>query len=295
MSVYIHNCSIKKYIWDLLHTQGEDIIKREPMLQHLVEQTILMHHTYGNALAYRLALKLGGQIVTSDFLYNIFVECLQLSRETGRIDEDIERLGMEDLINAEKHDHSCRSVAQVLLYFKGYKAIQCYRMAHVLWKLNRKDLAMMIQARSTEVFGVDIHPGADIGGGLMIDHGTGVVIGETCIIGRNCTFLHGVTLGGTGKSTSFDRHPKLGSNVFLGCQSTILGNISIGDNCTIGSGSLVLKPLPAGATAVGSPAVIKQITANLLTIDANGQKEEIEGSIRLWVEGENWAPKIWRD
>lgn len=143
--------------------------------------------------------------------------------------------------------------------------------------------------------GVEIHSGAVIGGGLMIDHGTGVVIGETCIIGRNCTFLHGVTLGGTGKDTAFDRHPKVGNNVFLGCQCTILGNITIGDNCTVGSGSLVLKPLPSGATAVGSPALIKgySIKGNPFILD--GQNEEIKGAISLWAKGEYWKPKIWQD
>jgi serine acetyltransferase len=135
---------------------------------------------------------------------------------------------------------------------------------------------------------VDIDPGAVISGGLMMDHGTGVVIGETCIIGRNCAFLHGVTL-----YTSFDRHPKLGNSVFLGCQCTILGNITIGDNCTIGSGSLVLKPLPIGATAVGSPAVIKHIAITPLLLD--DQNKGIEGAVSLWAEGDYWFPKIWQD
>ena len=98
-------------------------------------------------------------------------------------------------------------------------------MSNVFWRHNRRDIAMAIQARCTEVFGVDIHPGASIGPGLMIDHGTGVVIGETAVVGEDCSFLHGITLGATGSSKEFDRHPKIGSNVFLGCGVTVLGNI----------------------------------------------------------------------
>lgn len=209
-----------------------------------------------------------------------------------------------------------------MLYFKGWKAIQAYRMAHVLWQLDRKDLALVIQARCTEVFGIDLHPAADIGCGLMIDHGTGVVIGETARIGNNCTLMHGVTLGGTGKSTAFDRHPKLGNNVFLGAMVTVLGNILIEDGVTVGAGSLVLKPLPAGATAVGSPAVVKSISQAssladlLLTGEAAAAQAELVppppagkdkgesegggaasssggGALSLWA-GVSWAPKRWQ-
>ena len=195
--------------------------------------------------------------MTSEFLNAVFLECVQLSKEMSGHCRDIEQLAMQDLIAVEERDPACRSVASVFLYFKGYKAIQCYRMAHVLWCHGRLDLASLIQGSTAEVFGVDIHPGAQIGGSLMIDHGTGVVIGETCVIGTGCTFLHGITLGGTGKATTFDRHPKIGNNVFLGCQCTILGNIRIGNGVTVGSGSLVLSPLEDGVTAVGSPAVVK--------------------------------------
>jgi serine acetyltransferase len=194
----------------------------------------------------------------------------------------------EDLVAVEQRDPATSSVAQVLLYYKGYKALAAYRLSHALWAAGRADLALAIQARVTEVFGLDIHPGAVLGGGLMIDHGTGVVIGETgasraahapappppstfglrshaalcaAVVGRACTFLHGVTLGGTGTSADFDRHPKIGDHVFLGCGVTVLGNICVGNHCKVGAGSLVLKPLPDGATAVGSPAIIKALDA----------------------------------
>lgn len=121
--------------------------------------------------------------------------------------------------------------------------------------MGRREAACAVQSRCSDLFGVDIHPAAVLGSGLMIDHGTGVVIGETAVVGRNCTFLHGVTLGSTGKDSG-DRHPKLGNSILVGCNVTILGNITLGDSCKIGSGSIVMKSLPCGVTAVGNPARI---------------------------------------
>lgn len=143
----------------------------------------------------------------------------------------------------------------------------------------------------------------------MIDHGTGVVIGETAVIGSNCTLMHGITLGGTGKVSSFDRHPKLGNNVFLGCQVTILGNIRIGDGVTVGAGSIVLKSLPDGATAVGSPAVIKAIKAEYQQPEPKPESDgridtpplpdfdtpskKIEKNLKLELWSSTWMPKLW--
>ena len=248
--------AVEEVVWRVLREQASEIVSREPKLEVLVRPTILNHGDFGSALVMRLSTKLRGELLTKEFYADVFNECIEQSRGTPI---DVTRLAMEDLIACEQRDPACKSIAQAFLYFKGLKSVQCYRMAHVLWTQGRKDLAMTIQARCTEVFGVDLHPAAKIGGGLMIDHGTGVVVGETATVGHGCTFLHGVTLGSTGKELGFDRHPKVGNHVFLGAQSTVLGNISIGDHVTIGSGSLVLKPLPAGATAVGSPAVVKTI------------------------------------
>lgn len=192
------------------HLEAKQFRRGKVFLLNCVIRRSLTHFVPPKALAHRLAVKLSGtfgDIVNFDFLLGVFLECLHLSRA----DNDIEKLALLDLIAVEQRDPACRSVVSVFLYFKGYKAIQAYRMAHVLWKNDRKDLAMLIQARCSEIFGIDIHPGAVIGGGLMIDHGTGVVIGETSVIGNGCTFLHGVTLGGTGKSSAFNRHPHLGN------------------------------------------------------------------------------------
>ena len=303
-------CQIKACIWRVLQSQADLIAQREPFLQNFVNRSILCHNTFGEALAYRLAAQLGAEgLITQKTLYDVFLGCLQRSREDKNF--DIERLAMEDMICVEKNDPACRSIAHVFLYFKAYGAIQAYRIAHVLWMEDKKDLAMLIQFRTTEVMGIDIHPGAVIGGGLMIDHGTGVVIGETCVVGRNCSLLHGVTLGGTGNTNSFDRHPKIGNNVFIGCQATILGNIMIGDDSTIGSSSLVLKPLPAGSVAVGSPAVIKRIKEPSTSMpqpedndnhikseekqdDKSKAMKTTENSVvTLWDHEEKWTPKSW--
>jgi len=307
-------CPVKRDIWSLLYKQGEDIVKREPILEPLIKKAILMHDSFGQALASRLAQKLGGKVIEENLLKGLFLECIQLSLDNQC--DDVERLAIIDMVAVEERDPACRSVLSVFLYFKGYMAIQCYRMAHVLWTRGRLDMALMLQSKAAEIFGVDIHPGAKIACGLMIDHGTGVVIGETTHIGSNCTFLHGVTLGGTGKSTTFDRHPKLGNNVFLGCQATILGPIKIGNHVTVGAGSLVLKSLPDGATAVGSPAVIKGIDARYQTNEtAVSENKEIidvpilpslpstpdlgntelkaKKGLQLELWQSTWMPKVW--
>ena len=254
-------CRVAACIWGVLRKQAEELRAREPLLAPLVESAILSHETYCDALLSSLAAKLGGGALPAPWFLAVFREALTLGGH-GFV-----QATLEDLLAVEQRDPATSSVAQVLLYYKGYKALASYRLSHALWTAGRADLALAIQARVTEVFGLDIHPGAVLGGGLMIDHGTGVVIGETAVVGRNCTFLHGVTLGGTGTSTDFDRHPKIGDHVFLGCGVTVLGNIRVGHHCKVGAGSLVLKPLPDGATAVGSPATIKALDQRFAAAD----------------------------
>jgi serine O-acetyltransferase len=293
--------TIRGVVWQLLRSQSHDICTREPLLEPLIVEVILRHSSFKEALIHRLAQKFGGEILQTNFYLNILKQCLATDTEGV-----VERLAMEDLIAVEERDPACLSIAQAFLYFKGYNSLQAYRCSHVLWVNNRPDLALLIQSRSTEIFGVDIHPAAIIGSGLMIDHGTGVVIGETTVIGKNCSFLHGITLGGTGKSESRDRHPKIGDNVFLGCNVSVLGNIRIGDHSRVGSGSLVLTSLPPGSTAVGSPAIIKSINPPNIsetetfdpTVPLEDQREAIvefdsdsRPSIKLWSK--IWYPKSW--
>jgi len=139
------------------------------------------------------------------------------------------------------------------LYFKGFQAIQTHRFAHALWKGGRRDFAYYLQSRASQVFQVDIHPAASIGKGIMLDHATGFVVGETAAIGDHCSILHAVTLGGTGKADE-DRHPKIGNGVLIGAGAKILGNIRIGDCSRVGAGSVVLKDVPPRVTVAGVPA-----------------------------------------
>lgn len=188
------NRIIQDQIWQIIRKEAEDIISREECLKYFINESILKHATFIDALGYRISSKLGSDMLPTSACFALYKEALK--NEDGTL----ERHALEDMIAVESRDPACRSVCQVFLYFKGFKSIQAYRFAHMLWMQNRKDLAMLIQARCAEVFGIDIHPGANLGPGLMIDHGTGVVIGETCVAGKNCTFLHGITLGSTGIS-----------------------------------------------------------------------------------------------
>ena len=140
-----------------------------------------------------------------------------------------------------------------LLFYKGYQGVSAYRAANILWNDNRHTMAMFIQNRSSEVFGVDIHPAASIDGSVMIDHATGVVIGETAVIKKNVSIFQGVTLGGKGFDRG-DRHPKVEEGVSIFASSTILGNIRIGKNSIVAAGSLVLDDVDANTTVAGIPA-----------------------------------------
>ena len=161
-----------------------------------------------------------------------------------------------DIENVMKNDPAARTKLEVLLLYQSIHVLIFYRIAHGLYKIKLFFLARLISQLGRFFTGIEIHPGAKIGKGLFIDHGMGVVIGETAGIGDNVTIYHGVTLGGTGKDKG-KRHPTIGNNVIIGCGAKILGPISIGDGAKIGANSVVLKNVPKGKTAVGIPAVIK--------------------------------------
>ncbi len=158
-----------------------------------------------------------------------------------------------DLSAVFQRDPACHSYLQAFLFFKGFHALQSYRVAHYLWLQGRKTMALFVQNRMSDLFAVDIHPAARLGRGIMIDHATGVVIGETAVVGDDVSMLHGVTLGGTGKQNE-DRHPKVGRGVLLSTGAKVLGNIEIGEYSRVGAGSVVLKPVPPHTTVAGVPA-----------------------------------------
>ncbi len=160
-----------------------------------------------------------------------------------------------DICAVRDRDSACDKLSMPFLYFKGFHALQSYRVAHWLWTQGRTSLALFFQNRISCEFGVDIHPAAKIGWGILMDHATGIVIGETAEVGNNVSLMQSVTLGGTGKEEG-DRHPKVSDGVLLGAGAKILGNIRIGEGAHVGAGSVVLKDVPAHTMVSGVPAKV---------------------------------------
>jgi serine O-acetyltransferase len=235
-------------VWSDLREEAIRMAAAEPILASFVHATILNHERLEEALTYHLAQKLG----------NADVGAMQVRQVFDQAFADAPAIGDEvraDLSAIYDRDPAVSSFAEPFLFFKGFQALQAYRVTHWLWLKNRKPMALHFQSRISEVFGVDIHPAARVGRGVMIDHGTGVVIGETSVIEDDVSMLQGVTLGGTGKEQG-DRHPKIRRGVMLGAGAKVLGNIEIGAYSRVGAGSVVLKDVPERCTAAGVPAKV---------------------------------------
>ncbi|PHR90888.1 MAG: serine O-acetyltransferase [Robiginitomaculum sp.] len=235
------------HVWEALQGEAQDYAAKERALASLLYASILDQKTFCRALANHLAEKLATPELAALQLRKLFIEIL-------RTHEDIVDSAAKDLIAVMDRDPACTSHLQCFLYFKGFMALQTHRIAHALWQQDRKLFAYHLQSRSSELFGVDINPAASFGSGIMLDHATGLVAGETSVVGDGCSILHGVTLGGTGKENE-DRHPKIGRNVLIGAGAKILGNITIGDGARIAAGSVVLKDVSERCTVAGVPAV----------------------------------------
>ena len=233
-------------VWAQLREEAQAMADAEPVLASFIHATILKHDRLEDALSYHLARKLGGNDLDPLLTREIIDEALS---EDPTIGEAIRA----DLSAVLDRDPACHSFAEAFLYYKGIHAIESYRIGHWLWQQNRKAVALFFQSRISALFAVDIHPAARLGRGIMIDHATGVVIGETAVVEDDVSMLHGVTLGGTGKGAG-DRHPKVRRGVLLSMGAKILGNIEIGEYSRVGAGSVVLKSVPPGCTAVGIPA-----------------------------------------
>jgi serine O-acetyltransferase len=234
--------------WDQIVAEARREAEHEPVLVSFLFSSVLRHKNLEDALGVILANKLQTQDVPAILLRDLIGEALDA-------DASIRAAIRADLLAARTRDPAARGYAQPFLYFKGFHAIQAYRVAHYLWGHGRHALAAHLQNRVSEAFGVDIHPAARIGSGVLVDHGTSVVIGETAVVEDNVSMLHEVTLGGTGKETG-DRHPKVRRGVLLGAGAKILGNIEIGQGAKVGAGSVVLKDVPPHATVAGVPARI---------------------------------------
>ena len=233
-------------VWAALRNEALAQAKKETALASLLAAVILNHKTLGDALSYQLARKLGDQELRAMTLREIAQEAYAAEPALAEVAE-------ADLRAVFERDPACRGYLQPFLFFKGFLALQTHRLGHWLWDQGRETLSFHLQSRMSELFQVDIHPATRIGRGVFLDHGTGIVIGETAVVGDDVSMLQGVTLGGTGAERG-DRHPKIGKGVLLGAGAKVLGNITVGDYAKVASGSVVLKPVPAGCTAAGVPA-----------------------------------------
>ena len=233
-------------VWAALRNEAMAVCRAEPPLASMLDSVILSHDSLAEALSFQLARKLGDTVLPPISLREICEEALES-------DPAIILRAEADLQAVFERDPACKGYLQPFLFFKGFMALETYRTSHWLWEKGRETLAYYLQSRASELFQVDIHPAARIGSGIFFDHGTGIVVGETAVIGDDVSMLHGVTLGGTGAERG-DRHPKIGKGVLLGAGAKVLGNIEIGDYAKIASGSVVLKPVPSGCTAAGVPA-----------------------------------------
>jgi serine O-acetyltransferase len=233
-------------VWSALRNEAQHAVKAEAGLASMLSATILAHDDLARALSYQLARKLGDQELRA-------MSMREVAEAAFAADPSILIKVEADLRAVFERDPACKGYMQPFLFFKGFQALQTYRVAHWLWTQGRETLAFYLQSRSSELFQVDIHPAAVIGAGVFLDHGTGITVGETAVVGDDVSMLHGVTLGGT-SAEGGDRHPKVGRGVLLGAGAKVIGNISIGDYAKIAAGSVVLKPVPAGCTAAGVPA-----------------------------------------
>jgi serine O-acetyltransferase len=235
-------------VWDQITQEAQTAVVDEPLLGGLLHACVLHHRTLEKALSYRFAAKLSSNEMSMVLLREI-------ADEAYAENADLSEAARADIAAAFERDPACHRMLQPIMYFKGFQAVQAYRLGHYLWKMGRKDLAYFIQMRCSEVYGIDIHPGAKIGRGIMIDHAHSIVIGETAVVGDNVSMLHSVTLGGTGKEDE-DRHPKIGNGVLIGAGAKVLGNIKVGDCSRIAAGSVVLQEVPCNKTVAGVPARI---------------------------------------
>jgi len=235
-------------VWDLIRKDAQELAQREPLMAGMMQSNILRHSSLEKTLAHRIATKISNDELAPQILRDVVDSAYAA-------DPLIVDAARADLVAVFDRDPACHTMLQPLLFFKGFQAMQAYRIAHWLWREGRKELSYFLQMRCSEAFGVDIHPAAVIGKGIMIDHAHSIVIGETARVGDNVSMLHSVTLGGTGKEHDV-RHPTIEDGVLIGAGAKVLGAITVGHCSRIAAGSVVLKEVPPCKTVAGVPAKI---------------------------------------
>ncbi len=235
-------------VWRRIREEAEEIIRADPSLGGFIFAAVLNHERLEEAIGHRLAMMLANHDINAELIIQAYAQAL-------KADPSIGEAVRADILAVHDRDPACGRYIEPLLYFKGFLALQAHRLAHALWNGGRKDFALFLQSRASQVFTVDIHPAARIGKGIMIDHAHAIVIGETAVVEDNVSILQDVTLGGTGKEHG-DRHPKIRAGVLLGAGCKVLGNIEVGRCSRVAAGSVVLKDVPPRKTVAGVPARI---------------------------------------
>ncbi|MDX2309532.1 MAG: serine O-acetyltransferase [Hyphomicrobium sp.] len=235
-------------VWTALMSEAEAAMAAEPALTGFIFATVVNHKRLEEAVSHRIAQRLDHTDVDAVLLQQTFLEVLESQPQVGASIR-------ADLQATLDRDPATTRYLEPLLFFKGFHALVTHRFAHELWRQGRRDFALYLQSQSSQKFGTDIHPAARFGNGIMVDHATGFVVGETAVVGDNCSFLHAVTLGGSGKETG-DRHPKIGTGVLIGAGAKVLGNIHVGNCALIAAGSVVLQDVPPRMTVAGVPAKV---------------------------------------
>jgi serine O-acetyltransferase len=253
-------CANEASLWAELQARAAVVAKAEPALAPMLQRYVLDRSGFGEGIIQRLAERITPTGQDLPVILRVLGEAVASDREVlSQMRADI-RATLE-------RDPATEHALIPYLWYKGFHAISTHRLAHVLWKAGRKELAIHLQSLVSEHLGVDIHPAARFGVGILLDHATGFVAGETSVVADNVSFLHEVTLGGTGKARG-DRHPKIRSGVLVGAGAKILGNITIGEGAKIGAGSVVLKDVAPHTSVAGVPAVmIGQTTVDAPALD----------------------------
>jgi serine O-acetyltransferase len=234
-------------VWDRIRDEAQEAARKDPSLGGFIFGAVINQQRFEDAVTHRLAQRMANAL-TVELIQQAFQDALDADPSIG----DAMRA---DVVAVHDRDPACNRYLEPLLYFKGFQAVQTHRMAHQLWKMDRRDFAYYLQSRSSVVYSVDIHPAARIGRGIFIDHAHGIVIGETAVVEDNVSLMQDVTLGGTGKETG-DRHPKIRQGVLVGAGAKILGNIEIGHCSRVAAGSVVLHDVPPNRTVAGVPAKV---------------------------------------
>jgi serine O-acetyltransferase len=232
-------------MWQQLLREASRLSEQEPVLRRSIERRLRL-----GCFTHALGAVMSAAVANQDFGAT---ELEQIVTEVSEKDRSFEHAAVADLLAAAERDPAAEGIAGPFFFYKGYHALQWHRIAHRLWCVDRRHLSRALQSIVSRALAVDIHPAAKIGTGVFIDHGTGLVIGETAVVGNNVSILQEVTLGGTGKQAG-DRHPKIGDGVLLAAGAKVLGNIIIGANAKVGAGSVVLHDVPPCATVAGVPA-----------------------------------------